>query len=54
MAERRQSLADVTKYLFDRWIDDNAEFLLGYNLTRENFHAADDGRGQLINYPKDA
>lgn len=49
MTIKGESLADVTKYLFDRWIDDNAEFLERFGLTHEHFMNAEEGRGRVVN-----
>ena len=48
-AERRQTVAEVTKYIIERWIDDNEEFLTRYRVTRADFHAFEEGRGNVIN-----
>jgi hypothetical protein len=34
---KRQTTADVVKYLLDRWVDDNDEFLERYGIRREEF-----------------
>lgn len=52
MEIKGESLADVTKYLFDRWIDDNEEYLAKLGLSREAFQAAAEGRGKLVGFDR--
>ena len=54
VAERRQTNAEVTKYIVERWIEDNEEFLSRYNVTRADLEAFEKGRGQLINLKEKA
>jgi hypothetical protein len=52
MAIKGETLSDVTKYLFDRWIDDNDEYLEKLGLTRDAYRAVEEGRGQLVGFDR--
>jgi len=54
MAAKGQSLSDVTQYIFERWIDDNQEFLERFKLTRADFRAAEEGKGQILGFDQHA
>ncbi len=55
MAQKRDSMANITTYLFNRWIDENEEYLKQFKLTLEDFKvfvAAEEGGGaEILNYP---
>ena len=59
MAIKGESLADVTKYVFDQWIDQNPDYLReAFGVTRDAFAAAErerekyeKGRGEVIDMP---
>ena len=48
MEIKGEPMSDVTKYIFDRWVDENAEFLKNFGLTREFFRATEEGRGEVV------
>jgi hypothetical protein len=52
MTIKGESLADVSKYVLDRWIDDNAEFLQRFELTHNDFQLAEEGRGQIVDFER--
>ncbi|HEX7679009.1 MAG TPA: hypothetical protein VF713_12845 [Thermoanaerobaculia bacterium] len=47
MTLKGQTLADVTNYLFSRWIDDNAEYLQRFGLSLEKFKYEEDVRQKV-------
>jgi len=50
MIQKGETLADVAKYVLDRWVDDNAEFLDQFAISRQNFMSAEEGRGMVFNF----
>jgi hypothetical protein len=53
MAAKGQPLSDVTQYIFERWIDDNGDFLKSaFNLTPADFKAAREGKGQVVGFDR--
>ncbi|HWW61333.1 MAG TPA: hypothetical protein VN181_08195 [Thermoanaerobaculia bacterium] len=48
MQEKGELLADVTKYVFDRWSDDNADYLAKLGITREEFLREEKGGAQVV------
>ena len=48
MAIKGESLADITKYLFDRWSDDDQEFLAGFGLTREVYRNSEEANRKVV------
>jgi len=47
MTLRGQPLADITNYLFNRWIDDNAQYLEKYGLSLDKFNAEEEVRQKV-------
>lgn len=53
MAAKGQTLSDVTQYIFERWIDDNGEFLKSaFNLSHADFRAEREGKGQVVGFDR--
>jgi hypothetical protein len=47
MSLKGQPLADVTNYIFTRWIDENAEYLQGFGLSHEKFRNEEEAREKV-------
>lgn len=49
---KRQTPADVTSYILERWVDENAKFLEQYGITLEQFDIAEEERsGRVLHMP---
>jgi hypothetical protein len=47
MTLKGQPLADITNYVFSRWIDDNAEFLERFGLSPDKFKNEEEAREKV-------
>jgi hypothetical protein len=48
MQEKGELLADVTKYVLDRFVDQNAEFLAELGISREEFKREEGAGAQVV------
>lgn len=47
MAEKGESLADVSKYLIDRLLDDNQKVMADFGLSRSDFRKSEEEQRNL-------
>ncbi|MEA2465362.1 MAG: hypothetical protein QOJ98_3109 [Acidobacteriota bacterium] len=52
MELKREPMADITNYVFTRWIDDNPDFLARFGLTLEHFNNDEEARGKVKKFDR--